>query len=212
MARRARPRPKAATDPRTRIVDAALELVPVHGWRGLTLARVARATGLSLAELHDLFPSKAALLGAFLDRIDRAMVAGVDADEDESPRDRLFAVMMARFDALKPHKEAVRRIAQDLARDPLGAAGFACRLRRSLALMLEAVAIPSGGLAGTVRIKGLGLIHLSVVRVWLGDDSDDAAKTMAALDRALGRAEAAIGWCRGIGRRRDTAEPAGEGA
>ncbi|MBM3509562.1 MAG: TetR family transcriptional regulator [Alphaproteobacteria bacterium] len=211
MARRARPRPKAATDPRTRIVDAALELVPVHGWSGLTLARVARATGHSLAELYNFFPTKTALLGAFLDRIDRAMVAGAGADEDESPRDRLFAVMMARFDALKPHKDAVRRIVQDLVRDPAAAVSTGCRLRRSLALMLEAAAIPSGGLFGALRLEGLGLIHLSVLRVWLGDDSDDAAKTMAALDRALGRAEAAIGWCRGARQRGDT-EAAGNSA
>ncbi len=151
------------------------------------------------------------MLGAFLDRIDRAMVAGAGEDEDESPRDRLFAVMMARFDALTPHKDAVRRIVQDLARDPAGAVCAACRLRRSLALMLEAAAIPSGGLFGAVRLKGLGLIHLSVLRLWLGDDSDDAAKTMAALDRALGRAEAAIGWCRGV-RRRGGTEAAGERA
>ncbi len=32
-------------------------------------------------------------------------------------------------------------------------------------------------------------MYLTVLRVWLDDDGDDLAKTMAALDKALGRVE-----------------------
>ncbi|MSP52282.1 MAG: TetR family transcriptional regulator [Alphaproteobacteria bacterium] len=204
MARRPRKR-TGASDPGTRIVDAALELIPVHGWSRLTLARIARASGLTLADLHALYPSKNAILAAFMARIDSAMlVALADADAGASARDRLFEATMARLDALKPYREAVKRLVQDVARDPIAAVGLACRLRRSFALMLESADIGSGGLRGALRIKGLGLIHLATLRVWSGDESDDMAKTMAALDQNLTRAESIERWCGRLGRRADT--------
>jgi hypothetical protein len=55
--------------------------------------------------------------------------------------------------------------------------------------MLEAAGIGSGGLKGCLRVRGLALIYLTAARAWLGDDTEDLAPTMAALDRALMRAQ-----------------------
>ena len=55
--------------------------------------------------------------------------------------------------------------------------------------MLEAAGIPSDGIAGVLRVKGLGVIYLMVFRVWLTDDSADLSRTMAALDSRLRQAE-----------------------
>ena len=55
--------------------------------------------------------------------------------------------------------------------------------------MLEAAGIPSDGIAGALRVKGLGVIYLMVFRVWLTDDSADLSRTMAALDARLRQAE-----------------------
>jgi hypothetical protein len=59
--------------------------------------------------------------------------------------------------------------------------------------MLEAARIQPWGLAAPLQLKGLGLVYLSVFRVWLNDDGEDLAKTMAALDKALGRVENLMG-------------------
>ena len=55
---------------------------------------------------------------------------------------------------------------------------------------------PRDRLFGIIRVKGLAAIYLSVLRVWLNDDSEDMAQTMSALDRALRRAEFLLGLCR----------------
>ncbi len=82
--------------------------------------------------------------------------------------------------------------------DPLAALCGALRLRRSMALTLEAARLSSSGLRGAVRIKGLALVYLSTLRVWLVDDSADKARTMAALDRRLRGVESLITrLCRG---------------
>ncbi len=44
------------------------------------------------------------------------------------------------------------------------------------------------------RTKGLALIYFNAFRVWLDDDTPDMARTMAALDRGLARAE----WLMGV--------------
>jgi len=58
-----------------------------------------------------------------------------------------------------------------------------------MAWMLEAAGLGAGGLAGLARAKGLTAVWLATIRAWADDDSVDLGPTMAALDRALDRAE-----------------------
>jgi hypothetical protein len=67
-----------------------------------------------------------------------------------------------------------------------------------MALMLEAAGVSSSGIAGALRTKGLGAIYLATMRDWFRDDSTDKARTMAALDARLRRAES---WARRLDRR-----------
>jgi len=177
-------------DEAERIIAAALDLAATQGWRDSTLADIAAAAALPLAEVYRHYGSKAAILVAFSRSIDLAVLAGDDPEiADQPPRDRLFDVIMRRFDALAPHKEALRVLVREAGCDPLALVAGACALGRSMAWMLEAARIDSSGLAGAVRIKGLALIYLSTLRVWLADESEDMARTMAVLDRRLRQAE-----------------------
>ena len=106
---------------------------------------------------------------------------------DAGFRDRLFDLLMRRFDALKPHRGAIAALWRELPRDPLAGAPLAPALARSMAWMLEAAGAPPRRPFGPVRVKLLAGIHLSVMRVWLQDDSEDLGRTMASLDRALKR-------------------------
>jgi hypothetical protein len=131
--------------------------------------------------------------------------------EEDTPRDRLFDVLMRRFDALGPYKPGVAAVLSDLSRDPPSAACSAPQLMRSMTWMLEAAGIASHGIAGCLRVQGLALLWLATLRVWLGDDSPDLARTMAALDARLRRAEqcATAMTDRGRGEARPAAEGAG---
>jgi hypothetical protein len=143
-----------------------------------------------LAELHSQYPSKQSILAAFSRDIDRQVVAGADgAESEESARDRLFDVIMRRFDAMAPHRDGIAAVVRDVGRDPLAALCGAGQVLCSMALMLETAGISSTGLVGAVRTKGLAAIYLATLRVWLRDDVTDKAKTMAALDTSLRRAE-----------------------
>ncbi len=192
-----------------KIVEATLDLVRLQGWRHTTMADIATAARISLADLYRHFPGKAAILASFVRSIDQAVLEGDDPEaSEESPRDRLFDVLMRRFDALTPHKEAVRVIIREAGRDPLAVACGGLSFGRSMACMLEAARIDSSGVTGLLRVKGLGALYLGVVRVWMDDDTDDLSKTMAALDKRLRRAEDLLHLCRGRRRRGQAAAAA----
>lgn len=175
---------------RDRIIDAALALIAQEGWRRLSLAAVAADAGVPILALYRAFPSKPAILCGFSRRIDEAVLttpldsdAAVDADE--RPRDRVFDLLMRRFDALQPYRAALEVLARELPTDPIAALGAGVGLLRSIGWMLEAAGIPTVGLGGIVAVKLTAAAYLATARVWLRDDSPDLAPTMAALDRRL---------------------------
>ena len=183
----------AKADVPQQIIDAAFALALERGWRDLSLAEIAEAANLPLSEVYPVFSSKQAILNGFSRRVDAAMLAEGAEDLDLPARDRLFDMIMRRFDALQPHKEALGMILQDQARDPLAACCGLDRLGRSMAATLEAAGFSTTGCRGVLRIKGLSALYLSTVRVWLRDDSEDMAKTMAHLDKQLSRVDSLIG-------------------
>ncbi len=210
MARARAPR-KAAADrsPEQRLIDAALDLAAEHGWRRLGLAEIAAAAGLKLHEAYAIHRSKASILRAYSHRIDAEVLAGADTEPDKTEdhaRERLFDTLMRRFEALKPHREGLRAVLRDSIGDPAALGGM-LRLRRSMTWMLTASGIATAGWRGRVTTHATLGLYLSVLRVFLGDDSADLGRTMAALDRGLRRAESLCRFA-GRGRREDHPAPA----
>ena len=174
------------SDPEEKIINAAMKLAAAQGWRALTLHDIARAAKLKLSEMPPRFTSKTAILVAYGRRVDAKVLDAASAEEmdGESLRDRLFDVLMMRFDAMAGEKAALKRIAEDMKREPLSSAGLARPMLQSMGWMLEAAGIDSSGILGAVRARGLALIWASAFNTWL-DDDDDQSKTMAVLDRRL---------------------------
>ena len=105
-------------------------------------------------------------------------------------RDRLFEAIMIRLDVLQRHKEAVSNILDaTVPENPKAVVAGLCGLRRSMTQILDLCGDSTRGLCGPIKVKGLSLIYLTTLRVWLEDDSADLGKTMAVLDKSLARAE-----------------------
>ncbi len=191
-----RGRPRAAVgrpaaegdDLERRVIAAAMRLAAERGWRHVALADIARAADISLATLHAHFPTRAAILNAFIAGIDETTLSAAPAAED-SVRDRLFDLLMRRFDALRPHKAGVRAVLAAAICDPPAAACLGLRLFRSMTWIAEAAGVASAGPLGLLRVKALAAAYAMVLRTWLDDESEDQSLTMAALDRALKRLE-----------------------
>jgi AcrR family transcriptional regulator len=183
---------KAPGSAEDRMVDAALALAAGRPWNAISLAEIAAEAGLPLDQAYAACPSRLAILTALQRRIDRAALAEVVSESEDGQRDRLFDLLMRRFDALRPHRAGLRSILRNSRGDPqllCGAPG----LLRSMAWMLEGVGISAAGWRGRLRAHLLAGLYLSVFRIFLDDDGTDLAKTMAALDRRLRRGGSWLG-------------------
>jgi AcrR family transcriptional regulator len=178
-----------------RLIEAALGLAAETGWQQLSLAAAAQRAGVSLVAAYEAFPDKRALVDGILGRIDRRVLMDGPAAAEDSPRDRLFEILMRRFDALQADRSGMVAILRGLPMDPLAALAAAPALARSVAWVLEAAGLSAQGIVGLVRINAIALVYLAALRVWLNDDSPDMARTMAMVDRGLREAEGLARQC-----------------
>lgn len=184
------------------LVTAAMELAADRGWRRVSLSAVADRAGVPLAVVYRHFGCRAALLAGVSRLADGAVLAGGEGGAaGESPRDRLFEVMMRRFDALQPFRPGLAAVMRDLACEPLTALAFAPAFGRSMAWMLRAAGLDPDARGGPLLVAGLGMVDARVMRVFAGDDTPDLSRTMAALDSELRRAENSLNTCLGRARR-----------
>lgn len=181
------------SSPEGQITAAAMRLAEQHDWDDISLAAIAREANIPLHALRKHFSGKTKILRAFVRAVDDEVLerASGQPSADDSPRDRLFDVLMTRFEVLEPYKAALKKIA--------GTGGFEPELIRpilnSQRWMLIAAGIPADGMAGIVRTTGLSTVYARAFRTWLKDDDAGHAKTMAALDRRLRRGER---WLHGV--------------
>jgi AcrR family transcriptional regulator len=185
--------PKAPTGPtgeRDKIVVAFLTLLAEKPMEQIGLAEIAKEAGVTLAQLRGEFSSPLAIVAAHVKAIDRTVLAEDFSDmAEEPPRERLFDVLMRRLEAMAPHRDAVRSLLRSARRNPplsLALNGLAVRSQQ---WMLTAAEINASGPRGMLRAQGLALLFASVLRAWVRDEDPGLARTMAALDRALGRGQ-----------------------
>ncbi|MDT7951989.1 MAG: TetR family transcriptional regulator [Acetobacteraceae bacterium] len=165
-------------------IAAVFEQAALRGWRDVSLVEAGQDAGLDLARLRRRFPSRGAVLMRFGAEVDGAALAGVP---DGTPRERLFDILMNRFEALQRHREGVRALLSALPTDPAASTLLYAGTMRSMKWLLEGAGVPATGLSGALRVQGLFAVWLYALRAWEKDDSPDLSGTMAAVDRGLDR-------------------------
>jgi hypothetical protein len=169
------------------LVAAAFEQASLTGWRGLSIVDAARAADLPLDRARARCPGPAAVLMRFGLMADQTALA--QPVTEPLPRDRLFDLLMHRFDVLQQHRPGMLALLRYLPTDPALALALSAATGRSMAWMLEAAGVSAAGLTGRLRTAGLVGVWLYALRAWRDDDSVDLATTMSALDKALDQAE-----------------------
>lgn len=172
---------------RDRIIEAALPLVVFDGWRWEVIEQAATGAGYAPDMARAVFPSRLmdvmAGLSAMADRAMLTALAPLDP-EQMRVRDRVRAALMARYEFLQPHKEAMREALSYMAH-PLR------KLRA--AKMVWATADHIWDWAGDTasdynRYTKRGLLSgiiVSSTLVWLNDDTADMAVLGAFIDRRI---------------------------
>jgi ubiquinone biosynthesis protein COQ9 len=169
-----------------KIRQTAFALAEGRGWNEISMAQIAEASGVRLATLMRIAPSKAAILEAFGRDIDEAMLRVFEKHPAEgTPHDRLFDVILKRLEILAPYRGVVASVLKTLRSD----AGEGLRL-------LQSVSDSIGWMTSAARVEqepqwqGLGRVmllrlYVRILAIWTKDDDPGLARTMAALDRGL---------------------------
>jgi AcrR family transcriptional regulator len=179
---------------RERIVAIFMTLLAEKPIERIDLTEIAAGADVSLGALRGEFPSKLAMLAAHVKAIDRAVLEGGDGDmAEEPPRERLFDVLMRRIELLAPHKEALASLLRSARRNPGLALALNAMAVRSQQWMLAAAGLHSSGPLGMARAQGLAVLFARVLRTFVHDDDEGHARTMAELDRGLGRGARLLG-------------------
>lgn len=168
------------------VIAAVFEQAAYRGWADVNIAEAARDAGLPLDRVRARFPGRGAVLLRF-----GVMADGIAlrAPSDEpSARERLFDMLMLRFDALQQHRDGVQALLRHLPTDPATSLLLYTATLRSMKWLLDGAGIPSNGVVGALRVHGLLALWTYALRAWDKDDSPDLSATMAAVDRGLDRA------------------------
>jgi hypothetical protein len=170
------------------LVSAAFSLAGEQGWRRVSPAAAARRVGLDLAATRQRYAGTAGILRAFGRLADAHALKG--ALTEGPVRERLFDILMRRFDFLQTHRAGVLALLRALPAEPPLALCLARATVTSMGWMLEGAGVSAQGLRGEIRKKGLALVWGYGMRAWCRDESADLTATMAAVDKALDRADA----------------------
>lgn len=176
-----------------RIIRATLKLLETTTWQDLTLVEIARHADLNLSELRSEFSSKAGILEEFSRTIDDEVLRTYRADEGDTVRDRLFDVLMTRFDLLLPYRPVLKRIFYEFGGRFTAPHSPLRHLLGSQYWMLTAAGIDVEGPMGFARLSGIASLYAQAFTRWVEDDDPSQAKTMAFLDRRLRRGEKLLG-------------------
>jgi AcrR family transcriptional regulator len=112
-------RQQAAADKRRQILDAAVRVFARQGFHGCRVSDIADEAGVAYGLVYHYFDSKDEVLDTlFLERWDLmlAMIADVDAREDQSPREKLHEVASFIFDSYRYDPELMKVIIVEVTR------------------------------------------------------------------------------------------------
>jgi ubiquinone biosynthesis protein COQ9 len=187
-----------AAETLSKLAKAAFELAPETPWQELTLSDIGSACDVTLAMCARLGISKADIAGQIDHDLDQTMLASQPTiDKTQAVRDRLFDVLMGRFDAMEENRAAWVSIIASEKSDIVSQLARRARRARTGAWALEASGVTASDLRGAGRAIGIARILRLVERVWL-DDGPDLAKTMARLDQELRKGEEWIERLQGV--------------
>ena len=173
------------TDPKNRLVEAAVMHVAFDGWSDDTLKLAASDCGISLAEAQALFPRGAIDLAlAYHHAGDDQMVAHMAETDLSVMRYSARVAHAIRLRLELADKEAVRR-GSTLFALPQNAGDGAKAIWGTADRIWEALGDTSRDVNWYTKRMTLSAVYSSVVLFWLGDTSEDQHATWEFLDRRI---------------------------
>ena len=178
-----------ANKTRKKVLSKFMKMIAEQTWHHVDLQELADQCGIKYSALRGSYSGKKDLLKDFMMMIDQEVLDSITTGEniDSTAKDRLFDILMARFDALSPYRDGIQQLICAVKCDPCMAMTLNKLSVKSMRWMLDGAKIETRGITGNAKIQGLVLVYSRVICTWLKDEEKGLSKTMAALDGELNR-------------------------
>ena len=174
-------------DLKCKVIQAALDLAKTKSWADISMYQISQQAGVLESDVLIVFEDKESVLAGYMSSINKKIESMFEQHSfmDESPRDRIFDLIMERLDLLNNHKTAVISFVNSVSLDPKQIFTVLPNISKAMAQTLVLANENTHGIKGAVKVTALTTIYLKVLRFWINDETDDMAPTMACLDKAL---------------------------
>lgn len=148
---------------RAAILDAALDVFSLHGFRGATLDQIAKAAGLSKPNLLYYFPSKETVHAALLSQLMDSWLEPLQAlDPDGEPVDEIVAYVLRKLDMARDLPRESRLFANEIVQ---GAPRIIHQIQGPLKILVDEKAKVISGWSEEQRLARLDPHHL-IFSIW----------------------------------------------
>lgn len=173
------------------IINKSFELIEKIGWERFSFQKLSEKEKIPLNFLKTNYKCKYTVIEKFSQMIDRQVESNIRADDlmDSSIKDKLFELIMLRFDELESFKKALKNIFLSTKKNPLLISIISKNLLNSFDFYLEVSNSYQNSPTDIFKKNFLLLIYSLVFETWLNDNSEDLSKTMSQLDKYLSIAE-----------------------
>ena len=188
---------KSKNNEDAKLCEAALRVAASHEWQKVTLEQIAKTAKISVAQIQKRFADPNAILPLIVDELSAQPLKAVGKpDRKTTAHDRLFEILMARFDVMQTWRKAILSIAAAVRHDPRMAFILAPPQIRAMKQTLDFAGFASVGACSKLTPLALWAVFLATFRTWTSDETPDMSRTMAALDRYLRYADRVAVFCR----------------
>jgi AcrR family transcriptional regulator len=172
------------------IAETALRLAAAHGWNKMTLKQIAHDAKIPQQKIETRFSRTSEILPLIIQNMtQKSLKACAKPKRTASVHERLFDVLMARFDRLQTHRKAILSIVSAVRQQPDLLLILLPAHADAMKATLKFCQVGAGQTCNALMPFGVSAVFLSASRVWMEDETLDMSKTMAALDRYLRHAD-----------------------
>ena len=171
------------------IAQTTLYLLNKKKWSSISVFEIYQKSKVSKKNFDNNIKNKKDILSNIIHFFDWKLNKVSKNIDQSSQKDMIFEIMMMRFDILQENRRSVTRIFEFFKSKPQELVLLLPSFIDSMILMANMANIPSKGLKGNLKIKGLLVIYFSSFLIWMKDNSQSLEKTMTSLNNNIERAD-----------------------
>jgi len=177
----------AALSSSQKIQASLLKLASKNSRSDIDLAMIAKDSGVSVDEVTTLYCSLEDIIWDIIARLDAEALSTEEFSDEDSTHDKLFDLLMKRFETLQTHKEVLQNLMAPINGKDMGTLYVNTAIVRSMGWTLETAGVGTSGLNGEAKKRALAWIFGTALEAFLSEDDAGLPKTMMALDRGLSK-------------------------